>query len=258
MSEFNFLKFPYSKEPLWIPVPKRIRAKSGNQFIVDSTRAMMMRGMPPVYYFQARDVKVNQLRESEYVEEDKRFGRKKFWHLISDEKHVENAAWSYVEPEIFPEIENYVAFKWNAMDSWWEEDEQVRVHPRDPYSRIDVIQSSRHVKVGVEGETIAESKRPMLVFETGLPTRYYFYKTDIKMDSLEPTPHLTECPYKGEAHYYSIKGKIKTYENIAWTYPFPQQNLLKIKDMITFFQEQIEDFYVDGQKIAKVKTKWSR
>lgn len=250
MSEYNFLKFPYSKEPLWIPVPKRIRAKSGDQFIVDSDRAMMLRGMPPVYYFQAKDVKINQLRESEHEMRDKRFGRKKFWHLMADDKLIENAAWSYIEPEIFPEIENYVAFEWNAMDSWWEEDEPVRVHPRDPYSRIDVIQSSRHVKIDLDGVIIAESNRPILVFETGLPTRYYLNKMDVMMDQLFPTAHLTECPYKGEAHYYSVKIEDKVLDNIAWTYPFPNQNLLKIKDMITFYQENIPEFRVDGKRLT--------
>jgi uncharacterized protein (DUF427 family) len=132
------------------------------------------------------------------------------------------------------------------MDSWFEEDEEVFVHPRDPYSRVDVVSSSRHVRVEIEGQVIAETRRPLLLFETGLPTRHYIPKQDVRMDLLEATDSHTRCPYKGIASYWSLNLDGKTFEDIVWSYPAPIPEIPKIENLLSFYNERV-DLYVDGK-----------
>ena len=143
------------------------------------------------------------------------------------------------------------------MDAWFEEDEEVFVHPRDPYTRLDVIQSSRHVRVVVGGETVAETDHPVLLFETGLPVRYYIPKVDVRMDLLEPSKSHTECPYKGIASYYSVRIGDQVVVDIAWYYPFPHLEVGKIQNLISFYDEKVDAVYVDGEKQDRPKTHWS-
>jgi uncharacterized protein (DUF427 family) len=167
---------------------------------------------------------------------------------------AENAAWQVEESSEHPELEGYVAFAWQAMDAWFEEDYQIRVHPHDPYHLIDVRPSSRHVRVIVDGETVAETQRPVLLFETGLPTRYYIPVMDVRMDLLEEGSRTTHCAYKGTAPHYSVRIGDHAAENIAWRYPFPNPGYEPIQNLLAFYQERIDDFYVDGERIEKVNT----
>ena len=131
------------------------------------------------------------------------------------------------------------------MDAWFEEDEQVFTHPRDPYTRVDVLSSSRHVRVEVNGVTIAETAKPTLLFETGLPTRYYLPKSHARMDLLRPSDTVSHCPYKGQAEYWSLRVGDEVRPDVAWSYrsPFPESQ--KIAGLISFYPEKV-DLYVDG------------
>jgi len=131
------------------------------------------------------------------------------------------------------------------MDAWFEEDEQVFVHPRDPYTRVDTVHSSRHVRVEIEGVTLGETRRPILLFETGLPTRYYIPKLDVRMDLLEPSESATRCPYKGLACYWSARVGDKLIKDIVWSYPAPIPECPKIENLLSFYNEHV-DLYVDG------------
>src|SRR5206468_3727107 len=125
-------------------------------------------------------------------------GEVKLWSVSVGAKVAENAAWTFVQPpEGLEQLADAVVFIWPLMDAWYEEDDEVFVHPRDPYHRVDVLNSSRHVRVSVGGEVVAETHRPRLLFETGLPTRYYVPKLDVRLDLLTPTNTVTRCPYKG-------------------------------------------------------------
>ncbi len=143
------------------------------------------------------------------------------------------------------------------MDAWYEEEEEIFVHPRDPYKRVDVMQSSRHVRVVMAGETVAETRRYRLLFETGLPTRYYMPKEDVRADLLEPSSTTSRCPYKGLASYWSIKVGGKVFKDFVWTYPDPIPECPKIKDLLCFFNERVDAIYVDGELLAATKTHWS-
>jgi uncharacterized protein (DUF427 family) len=140
------------------------------------------------------------------------------------------------------------------MDAWFEEEEQVFEHPRDPYHRVDVIQSSREVRVEIGGKVVAESRRPRLLFETNLPTRYYLPVEDVRMDLLEPTDTTSVCPYKGTASYWRMQAGGR---DVAWSYQDPISECPKIRGLIAFFNERVDALSVDGELQEKPKTTWS-
>ena len=131
------------------------------------------------------------------------------------------------------------------MDAWFEEDEEVFVHARDPYTRIDILPSSRHIEVVVNGVKVADSHQPRLLVETGLPTRYYLPKTDVRMDLLTSTDTTTQCPYKGEAEYWSVTADGETFDDIVWGYRTPVEESMRAAGLVSFYNEKV-DTYIDG------------
>lgn len=131
------------------------------------------------------------------------------------------------------------------MDAWFEEDEEIYIHPRDPHKRIDVLHSSRHVEVFVEGTKVADSHRPVLLFETDMPTRYYLHKPDVRMDLLKSTASSSGCPYKGQATYWSVKVGDRVIDDLAWGYETPLLAITKITGLVCFYNEKL-DIVVDG------------
>jgi len=142
-------------------------------------------------------------------------------------------------------VAGHVRFDWDAMDGWFEEDEEVFTHPRDPHTRVDVLASSRHVRVELGGVVIAESSGARLLFETGLPVRYYLPKTHVRMDLLEATATETHCPYKGQAEYWSVRVGDDLYQDIAWSYRAPFAEAQKVAGLVSFYGDDVEIF-VDG------------
>lgn len=255
-AENIFLQYPpFISEPNWVPVAKWVRVRLGDDYIANSQQVMLKRKFPMVFFFPQDDVNMELLEAAGQSSRSDEWGAHTAWHVKTDYKKAENAAWSYEKPTTkAPEnIDKYIAFNWHAMDAWLEEEEEVRVHPRDPYHRIDTCNSSRHVRISISGEVVAETRRPVLLFETGLPVRFYIPKTDVRLDMLQPTNHQTQCPYKGTASYYSIKNGSDTLKNLVWTYPFPNASVLKIKDMLAFFTEKLDDVFIDGRKLTMVK-----
>ena len=170
---------------------------------------------------------------------------------------ADRAAWIYRDPP--PELaalRGYVSLAWGAMEAWYEEAEQIFVHARDPHHRVDVLASSRHVRVVIAGETVAETNSPRLLFETHLPTRYYVPPEDVRQDVLEPTSHTTRCPYKGVAAYWSARIEDHVARNVVWSYADPILECSKIKGLLCFFNERV-DLYVDGELQPRPRTPWS-
>jgi uncharacterized protein (DUF427 family) len=134
-----------------------------------------------------------------------------------------------------------VRFDWDALDAWYEEDEPVFVHPRNPYVRVDALRSSRRIRVERDGVRLAESSATVMVFETGLPTRYYFDRTAVNFAQLIPSPTVTACPYKGETTaYWSLRDGEETVPDLAWSYDFPTRQLLPIAGLVAFYNEQVD------------------
>jgi uncharacterized protein (DUF427 family) len=150
-----------------------------------------------------------------------------------------------------------VRFEWAALDAWFEEDEEVFVHPRSPYVRVDALRSTRTVSVELEGVVLAESSCPVMVFETGLPTRYYLDRTAVSFDHLLPSDTVTSCPYKGKTSgYWSVRIAGETHPDLAWAYDFPTRQLLPIAGLIAFYNEKV-DITVDGQRLQRPTTHFS-
>ena len=142
------------------------------------------------------------------------------------------------------------------MDHWFEEDEEVFVHPRDPYTRIDILPSSRRVRIEIEGKTVADTTNASFLFETNLPVRYYIPKTDVRMSLLTPTELQTACPYKGTARYWNVTADGREHENIVWGYDSPLPESQKIGGLVAFYNEKV-DVYVDEVLQERPKTKFS-
>jgi uncharacterized protein (DUF427 family) len=150
-----------------------------------------------------------------------------------------------------------VRFEWDALDAWFEEDEEVFVHPRNPYARVDALRSTRSVRVELDGVLLAESSCPVMVFETGLPTRYYLDRTAVSFEHLIPTDTVTSCPYKGKTTgYWSVSIGEQLYPDLAWAYDFPTVALSPIAGLIAFYNEKV-DVTLDGERLERPKTHFS-
>jgi uncharacterized protein (DUF427 family) len=153
-------------------------------------------------------------------------------------------------------LRELVRFEWKALDEWLEEDEPIYVHPRDPYSRVDVLASSRHVEVAVMGVKLADSRQPRILFETGLPPRYYLPLPDVRHDLLVPSPTTTQCPYKGTATYWSARVQGELLKDLVWTYRAPFPEVQKIAGLVAFYDERV-DVTLDGEPQERPRTPFS-
>jgi uncharacterized protein (DUF427 family) len=240
------------------PVPRRIRAVFAGQTIVDTTNARYVWELPffPAYYVPLADVRPGVLLDEGTTEETTR-GDVQHYGLQVGQDHLPQAA-RVLHAAKVEGLDDTVRFEWSAMDAWYEEDEQVFVHPRSPYVRVDSIRSTRRVRVEEKGVVLAESTSPVLVFETGLPTRYYFNRTDVDFAHLVHSDTKTACPYKGvTSDYWSSTAGDATHPDVAWSYAFPMRELLPIAGLIAFYNEKL-DIFVDDVKLERPQTRISR
>ena len=242
------------------PNHRRVRAFVNGVAVADTIRSIYLfePGHLPVYYLPKQDVRFELLEHTDRGSHCPLKGDAEYWSIVVDDRRIENAVWSYPVPlDGAPDLSAYVAFYWNKVDNWFEEDEEVFVHARDPYKRVDALCSSRHVEIRIHGETIADTTRPILLFETGLPTRYYIPKLDVRLDLLVPSTLNTACPYKGVASYFSVAVPgAKVVDDIVWVYPAPIPQIPSIANHLCFFNEHV-DVIVDGELQERPKTKWS-
>ena len=247
------------------PNHRRIRVFVDGVAVADTTRSIYVfeKDHLPVYYLPLDDLRADLLEHTDHSTHCPRKGDAEYWTIVvprSDgtTRRIENAVWSYPVPlDGAPDLSGYAAFYWERVDNWFEEDEEVFVHARDPYKRIDAIRSSRHVEVRLHGTTVAETRRPVLLFETGLPTRYYIPKLDVRLDLLRASDTTTACPYKGVANYHSVEvpgAEIAT--DIVWYYPAPIPQIPTIENHLSFYNEHV-DIVVDGELQSRPNTPWS-
>jgi uncharacterized protein (DUF427 family) len=257
---FNFeVRAPRDHVLFFEDSPRRVRTMFGGETVADSKRVKLMheQGHLPVYYFPRGDVRMDLLEATDLTTHCPFKGEASYWSVRVGDSVVENAVWGYPDPiDSAPPLAGHLAFYWHKMDHWYEEDEEVFVHPRDPYHRVDVLKSSRHVKILVDGEVVAETDRPRILFETGLPPRYYFPPEDVSEDVLRPSDKKTECPYKGVASYYSVQVAGETREALVWYYPDPILAAADIEGHLCFFNEKV-DLEVDGEAQQRPQTQWS-
>ena len=236
---------------------KRIRVYLGGEVIADTTSPKLVWEKPyyPVYYFPHDDVHMDALLPTEHTKRSPSRGAADVFDVKSSRHTAEQAAYRHTDSPI-EELQSMIAFEWKAMDAWFEEDEEVYVHARDPYTRIDVLQSSRSIRVEVDGVTVAESNKPRFLFETGLPSRYYLPKTDVNFEYLTATDTATHCPYKGTARYWSIDTTGEAHDDVVWGYDTPVRESQEVAGYVAFYNEKL-DIYVDGVLEDKPKTIFS-
>lgn len=246
-----------TKANLVEPVPRRIRATLGSQTVLDTTSARYVWEWEyyPQYYVPIADVRREFLVDEHSSEMTPR-GEAAYYGLKVGglERH---RAVQVLDSSPVEGLSGTAHFEWGKLDAWFEEDERVLVHPRSPYVRVDALRSTRTVRVELEGVVLAESSSPVMVFETGLPTRYYVNRTEVDFTHLVHSPTVTECPYKGTTSgYWSVRVGDEVRRDLAWTYDFPTRQLLPISGMIAFYNEKT-DIYLDDQPIDRPHTKFS-
>ena len=226
---------------------KRVRAYVGGELVADSTHPLLVWEKPyyPTYYFPTADVRTELLTPDGGTAHSPSRGDAKVLGIEAGGRRRAGAALHY-EQSPFEELRDTIRLDWNAIDAWFEEDEEVFTHARDPYTRVDILPSSRHVRIEVDGVTVAESTKPRLLFETGLPVRYYLPKTDVRMDLLVPTESSSHCPYKGQAEYWSLAIGGTVHADVAWSYRTPLPESQKIAGLVCFYTDRV-DIHVDGQ-----------
>ncbi len=237
---------------------KQIRVYLGGELIAESTHVKLVWEKPyyPVYYFPAEDVRMEFLAASDHTQRSPSRGTANFFDVKVGNRVAENAAYQYLVDCKIDGLEGWIAFEWDKMDAWFEEEEEVFVHARDPYTRIDILPSSRHVEVVVNGVKVADSHQPRVLIETGLPTRYYLPKTDVRMDLLNSTETTSQCPYKGTAEYWSVTADGETVDDIVWGYRTPVEESMRVAGLVSFYNEKV-DIYVDGVLQERPKSVFS-
>jgi uncharacterized protein (DUF427 family) len=244
------------------PVPRRIRAYLGAEKVLDTSRALYVWEWAhyPQYYIPLTDVRPGLLVSEGHTQQTGR-GLVELHALQAGETHRPRAA-RLVTKATVDGLDGMVRFEWAALDAWFEEDEQVFVHPRDPYTRVDALRSGRAVRVELDGVVLADSQSAVMVFETGLPTRYYVNRTDVRFEHLVPSGTVTSCPYKGTTSgYWSVQagGPAKqgpVHKDLAWTYDFPTRQLLPVAGLVAFYNEKVDTF-LDGEPLDRPQTHFS-
>jgi uncharacterized protein (DUF427 family) len=238
------------------PGLKRVRAYLNGELVADTRKPFLVWEKPyyPTYYLPASDVRATLIPAGETEHSPSR-GNAEVLHVKVATATAERAALRYPDSPL-EQLRDLVRLDWGAMSEWLEEDEPVYTHPRDPYHRVDILASSRHVRIEVDGVTVAETRQPRILFETGLPARHYMPLTDVRMDLLRPSATVTHCPYKGAAGYWSVDAGHGVREDLVWIYRMPLPESQKIAGLVCFYDEKA-DVYLDGELQERPKTPFS-
>lgn len=235
------------------PSHKRVRAYLGGHLAADTVTPTLVWESPhyPTYYLPVADLRAK-LEPNGKTRPSPSRGTGTEFDVVADGVVAAGAAVRHLDSPL-PELRDLVKLDFHAMTEWFEEDEPIYVHPRDPYTRVDILGSSRHVRVELNGKVLADSHSPRILFETGLPPRYYLPLTDVRMDLLTPSDTTTHCPYKGTAEYRSVRLGEEEFPDLVWIYRTPLPESQKIAGLACFYNEKI-DLWIDGELQARPKT----
>jgi len=251
----------YEFEPGYVvftqPAPKRVRVMAGGHVLADTTRALLLFESDhiPIYYFPLEDVATDLFAPGTLVTHSPYKGDAKHFSLKDGGGKYNDIMWYYDEPVPgCPDISRHVSFYWHEVDRWFEEDEEVFVHVRDPFKRVDCLPTSRRVTATLEGRVLADTGRAVLLFETGLPTRPYIPLQDVATEFLEPSDLRTQCPYKGEAQYFHLRVGDTFRENAVWYYADPVHEAARIRGLLSFGREFIDSLRVGEDELPRPVT----
>ncbi|WP_233886353.1 DUF427 domain-containing protein [Paraburkholderia flagellata] len=229
------------------PLRRRMRVRFAGEWIADSEDVILLfePGKYPVAYFRESDIASHVLKRSEHKTRHGDLGPTEWFSVQSSETEVARAAWRHVELPSYAEVlKGRVAFAWRAMDGFYEEDERILGHAADPYHRIDIRETSREIVVRYEGGVIAESSRPLVLYESGFAPRWYIARADVNESAITAVTHQTFCPYKGICSYFDI-GAAKL---AAWSYPEAYSEVARISGMLSFEPDRVE-VMLDGKRL---------
>jgi uncharacterized protein (DUF427 family) len=234
------------------PAPRRVRGYRDGELVFDTTHARYVWEVPyyPQYYIPLADVRTELLDDDNHPQKVQ-LGPSRLFSLTAGGQVQKSAARVFDAGD--GPVAGSVRFEWDAID-WFEEDEPIVGHPRNPYVRVDALRSHRHIRVELDGVLLAEAHDPVLLFETGLPTRYYLDRTDVNFAPLEPSDTQTLCPYKGvTSGYWSVRVVDQVHPDLAWTYDHPLPDCAPIARLIAFYNEKV-DIIVDGVALLRPET----
>lgn len=227
------------------PVPRRIRGLKAGETLVDTTGALYVWEWPhyPQYYVPKADVRMAAFIEGDVITTPQGAARHLEWKAGAIERRP---AGRLITTSPLAGLTETVRIVWDALDHWFEEDEEVFVHPRSPYKRVDALRSTRAVRVELDGAVLSEARGCVMVFETGLPTRYYIDPTNVRFALLTPSSTRTQCPYKGKTGgYWSAQANSTNIPDVAWTYLFTTAAMTPIAGLVAFLNEKV-DIFIDG------------
>lgn len=227
---------------------RRMRVQLAGTWIADSEDVMLLHepGRYPVAYFALGDVQPGVLVGESRVTRHRDLGETAWFTVSAGDRKAEHAAWQHTGlPDHAGELRNRVAFAWRAMDGFYEEDERIVGHAADAYHRIDIRQSSRHLVVRDGARRVADTRRPLVLFESGFAPRWYVPREDIDPAALTAVEGQTFCPYKGLASYYDIGGR----KRAAWCYPQAWPEVARISNLVSFEPDKI-DVFLDDRQLA--------
>lgn len=244
------------------PNPRWIRGHVDGQTIVDSRDSLFVWEFRyyPQWYFPISDLAA-ELRPTGDVEQTKNRGDATVYDIVVPaadgraERVLPAAARRHLDSPI-PELRDRVRILWDSIDRWFEEEVEVFVHPRSPYVRLDILPSTRRVTIKIDGTVVAESSNPSILYETGLPSRYYLPAADVRRELLTPTETSSACPYKGVAKYWNVTIDGTVHQDIVWGYDNPLPESADAKDLMCFYNEKV-DIELDGKPLTRPKTKFS-
>ena len=220
------------------PFPRRVRATLGGVTVLDTTRGALLHesNILPRFYLPLADVRRELLERTDHSTHCPFKGDASYWTVRAGDRVAENAVWTYATPiDTAPWLEGLVSVYHEAMDAWFDEDEELPGHLRDPFHRVDARRSSRVVEVRAGDTLVARSERPVVVGETGLPIRLYVPREDV-LAEFRPTETTAVCPYKGVASYWSLDG----VEDAGWSYEQPLEAMEKARGNVCFDAEKVD------------------
>jgi uncharacterized protein (DUF427 family) len=233
------------------PLRRRMSVELGGSVVARSDEAVILfePARYPVAYFPIGDVDEGVLQPSDHESTHPDLGTTKWFDVAGGDGQIaKRGAWQHVDPP--PQaaaIRDTVAFAWRAMDAFYEEDERILGHAADPYHRIDIRRSSRHLVVRDGGQVVADTQAPLVLYESGFAPRWYVPRADIVGEPLHLVEGQTFCPYKGVASYYDI-GEVR---NAAWSYRAPFEEVSRIADFVSFYPEKVT-ITIDDEKLEPV------
>ena len=229
------------------PLRQRMRVRFGGAWIADSEHVLLLfePGHYPMAYFPETDIAPNTLERIEHITRHPDLGLTSWYTVRVGDNNASRGAWQHIQlPSYASELQGRIAFAWPAMDSFYEEDERIVGHAADSYHRIDIRQSSRRLVVSHRDRIIADTKRPLVLYESGFAPRWYVARTDIGQSALMPVEHQTFCPYKGLCSYYDIGDA----HLAAWSYPDAYSQVSRISNLVSF-EPDVVSVQLDGVRL---------